>query len=179
MVNRSTLDPLEEARALVKLRYTRTRSLKPPMKAIGLSADRIQRKAGAGKLPPLKLLQARWREIVGHQIYRFSQPEKISANRDGRILTLRVLPQAAPLVQHQCETIRQRVSVAAGGDITAIRIVQGPIVRGAETVTYRPRARPLTPEETALLEAGAGRITDPRLRAAIVALGKAVLSAEM
>ena len=37
----------------------------------------------------------------------------------GRVLTLRVLPQAAPMVQHQSETIRQRVSVAAGGDSAA------------------------------------------------------------
>jgi hypothetical protein len=178
MVTRSTLDPLEEARALVKLRYTRARALKPPMKAVGISADRIQRKSGAGKLPPLKLLQARWKEIAGGQIYRFSHPEKISATKDGRILTLRVVPQAAPLVQHQSETIRQRVSVAAGGDITAIRIVQGPISRGAETVTYRPRARPLTPAEAEIVETGARRIDNPRLRAAIVALGKAVLSAD-
>jgi hypothetical protein len=178
MVTRSTLDPLEEARALVKLRYTRARALRAPMKAVAIPADRVGRRSGAGKLPPLKLLQARWREIAGEQIYKFSHPEKISASGDGRVLTLRVIPQAAPLVQHQSETIRQRVSVAAGGDITAIRIVQGPIQRGAETVTYRPRARPLTPDEAQALETEAGRIENPRLRAAIVALGKAVLSAE-
>jgi hypothetical protein len=178
MVQRSTLDPLEEARALVKLRYTRARALKPPMKALAISADRVGRKSGTRKLPPLKLLQARWREIAGDQIYRFSHPEKISASKDGRILTLRVVPQAAPLVQHQSETIRQRVSVAAGGDITAIRIVQGPISRGAETIAYRPRARALTPDEADSLDSIARRIDDSRLRTAIVALGKAVLSAD-
>ena len=178
MVTRSTLDPLEEARALVKLRYTRARALRAPMKAVAIPADRVGRKSGAGKLAPLKLLQARWREIAGEQIYKFSHPEKISASGDGRVLTLRVIPQAAPLVQHQSETIRQRVSVAAGGDITAIRIVQGPIQRGAETVTYRPSARPLTPDEAQALETEASRIENPRLRAAIVALGKAVLSAD-
>lgn len=178
MVTRSTLDPLEEARALVKLRYTRARALRAPMKAVAISADRVGRKAGTGKLPPLKLLQARWKEIAGEQLYKFSHPEKISASKDGRILTLRVLPQAAPLVQHQSETIRQRVSVAAGGDITAIRIVQGPIQRGAETVVYKPRSRPLTADEATLIEAGAQEIENPRLRAAIVALGKAVLTAD-
>lgn len=178
MVTRSTLDPLEEARALVKLRYTRARALRPPMKAVAISADRVNRKSGAARLPPLKLLQARWKEIAGEQLYKFSHPEKLSASKDGRILTLRVIPQAAPLVQHQSETIRQRVSVAAGGDITAIRIVQGPIQRGAETVAYRPRTRPLTPEEAALLDAGTREIENPRLRAAIVALGKAVLTAD-
>jgi hypothetical protein len=178
MVQRSTLDPIEEARALVKLRYTRARALRAPMKAIGIPADRVGRKVGSGKLPPLKLLQARWREIAGDQIWRFSQPEKISSSGDGRVLTLRVVPQAAPLVQHQSETIRQRVSVAAGGDITGIRIVQGPVARGADTVVYRPRSRPLTPEEVASVESGASKIENTRLRAAIVALGKAVLSAD-
>jgi len=178
MVTKSTLDPLEEARALVKLRYSRARALRPPMKAVAISADRVSRKSGAAKLPPLKLLQARWREIAGEQLYKFSHPEKISASKDGRILTLRVIPQAAPLVQHQSETIRQRVSVAAGGDITAIRIVQGTIQRGAETLAYRPRARQLTPEEAVMLDAGARQIENPRLRAAIVALGKAVLTAD-
>lgn len=178
MVQRSTLDPIEEARALVKLRYSRARTLRPPMKPLALSADRISRKSGGAKLPPLKLLQARWKEIVGDQIYRFSHPEKLTASKDGRILTLKVVPQAAPLIQHQSETIRQRVSVAAGGDITGIRIVQGPVSRGAETVAYRPKARPLTPAEAESLESKAERIENPRLRAAIVALGKAVLSAE-
>ncbi len=178
MVQRSTLDPLEEARALVRLRYARARALRAPMKPLSVAADRVGRKTGSSKLPPLKLLQARWREIAGDQLYRFSHPEKLSSSKDGRILTLRVVPQAAPLVQHQSETIRQRVSVAAGGDITGIRIVQGTISRGAETVTYRPKARPLTKDEAETLESGAGKIENTRLRAAFVALGKAVLSAD-
>jgi hypothetical protein len=178
MVQRSTLDPLEEARSLVRLRYSRARALKPPLKKLGLAADRIGRKQGMGRLPPLKLLQARWREIAGDQIYRFSHPEKLSSSKEGRILTLRVVPQAAPIIQHQSETIRQRVSVAAGGDIIAIRIIQGPISRGAETVAYRPPPRKLTQAEAQSLDTDAQRIENPRLRAAIVALGKAVLSAE-
>lgn len=178
MVKRSTLDPLEEARALVKLRYSRARALRAPMKTLAVTADRVGRKSGAAKLPPLKLLQARWREIAGEQLYRFSQPEKLSSSKDGRILTLRVVPQAAPLVQHQSETIRQRVSVSAGGDITGIRIVQGPISRGAETITYRRKSRDLTHAEAQTLESGASRIENTRLRAAFVALGKAVLSAD-
>lgn len=178
MVKRSTLDPLEEARALVRLRYSRARTLRPPLKKLGVAADRLGRKQGTAKLPPLKLLQARWRDIAGDQIYRFSHPEKLSSTKDGRILTLRVVPQAAPIIQHQSETIRQRVSVAAGGDITGIRIVQGPISRGAETVAYRPPPRKLTPAEAESLNDDASRIENPRLRAAIVALGKAVLSAD-
>lgn len=178
MVHRSSLDPLEEARALVKLRYSRARALREAMKPLALSADRVSRKTGSSRLPPLKLLQARWRQIAGEQIWRFSHPEKLSATKDGRVLTLRVIPQAAPLVQHQSETLRQRISVAAGGDITGIRIVQGPIQRGAETIAWRRPPRALTQDEKAVIDAKAGPIENPRLRAAIVALGKAVLSAD-
>lgn len=178
MVQRSTLDPLEEARALVKLRYSRARAVRASMKQLGLTADRVSRKAGSAKLPPLKLLQARWRQIAGDQIWRYSQPEKLTSTKDGRVLTLKVIPQAAPLVQHQSETLRQRISVAAGGDITAIRIVQGPIQRGAETIAWRRPPRALTADEKAVIDSKAAPIENPRLRAAIVALGKAVLSAD-
>lgn len=176
MVSFTNLDPIAEARAQVKLRYSRARPVRAPMKPLGLAAQRVGRKVGTAKLPPLKQLQLNWREIAGEQIWRFSQPEKISASKDGRILTLTVLPQAAPLIQHQSEVIRQRVSVAAGGDITGIRIVQGP-VRRTGPAEYRRRWRDLSRAEKAEIAASAAPIDNPRLRAAIVALGEAVLSA--
>ena len=128
-------------------------------------------------MPAIQMLQARWREIAGEQLWKFCRPEKLSGGKDGRVLTLRVLPQAAPMVQHQSETIRQRVSVAAGGDITAIRLVQGPLKSG-EAPKPRRVTRPLTPKERADLEASTASIQDERLRAAIVALGAAMLTAE-
>ncbi len=48
----------------------------------------------------------------------------------------------------------------------------GAVVTGVTT------DRPLTPDEAQALETEASRIENPRLRAAIVALGKAVLSAD-
>jgi hypothetical protein len=177
MVIRSSLDPIEEARARVRLRYMRGRAAKPPMAQIGLAAERLARKSGGKKLPPIQVLQARWREIAGEQLYKFCRPEKLSGGKDGRVLTLRVLPQAAPMVQHQSETIRQRVSIAAGGDVTSIRLVQGALKTG-ETPKPRRMARPLTAKERAELEASTANIADDRLRAAIVALGAAMLTAE-
>ena len=94
----------------------------PGIPQIGLAAERLGRKVGAKKLPAVQVLQRRWREIVGEKLYPFCRPEKITGGKDGRVLTLRVIPQAAPIVQHQVETIRQRVSVSAGGDIIAIKI---------------------------------------------------------
>lgn len=178
MVTRSTLDPLEEARALVRLRYLRGKAARSPMKRVGLAAERLGRKSGATKVPPLTVIARRWREIAGEQLYAWCQPAKLSHSKEGRVLTLTVLPQAAPLVQHQSETIRQRVSVALGGDIVAIRLVQGVIRREGTGNSPRRTHRPLTATEKLDVEARAARVEHPRLRAAIVALGTAVLSAE-
>lgn len=176
MVRFTSLDPIAEARAQVKLRYSRARPVRAPMKPLGLTAQRVGRKAGTAKLPPLKQLQLNWREIVGEKLWRWCHPEKISGTKDGRILTLMVPSQAATLIQHQSEIIRQRVSVAAGGDITGIRIVHGPVRRSGPG-EYQRRWRNLSTTEKAEIAAHAGPIDNPRLRAAIVALGEAVLSA--
>jgi hypothetical protein len=177
MVTRSSIDPIEEARARVRLRYMRGRAVKQPMAQIGLAAERLTRKVGGKKMPAIQMLKARWREIAGEQLYKFCRPERLSGGKDGRVLTLRVLPQAAPMVQHQSETIRQRVSVAAGGDVTAIKLVQGALT-SAEAPKARRVVRQLTPKERAELEASTVGIEDKRLREAIVALGAAMLTAD-
>lgn len=147
------------------------------MRQIGLSAERIGRKSGAKKLPPIQILRQRWREIAGEQLYKYCRPERLSGGKDGRVLTLLVVPQAAPMVQHQSETLRQRVSVSAGGDITAIKIKQGAL--GNEPAKpMRRKTRPLTRAEREALQESAARIQDDKLRAAIVALGEAMLTAE-
>lgn len=177
MVTRSSLDPIEEARARIRLRYQRATRAHPGMRQIGLSAERIGRKSGAKKLPPIQVLRQRWREIAGEQLYKYCRPERLSGGKDGRVLTLLVVPQAAPMVQHQSETLRQRVSVSAGGDITAIKIKQGAL--GNEPAKpMRRKSRPLTRAEREALQESAARIQDDKLRAAIVALGEAMLTAD-
>ena len=175
MVKRSSIDPIAEAQARVRLRYMRGRQETRHLKPIGMKIDRITRKAGAKKQPPLKLLQSRWREIAGEKLYQFCRPERLSGGKAGRVLTLRVMPQAAPLVQHQAETIRQRVSVAAGGDITSIKLVQGALSDG-KAPTPKRRIRALTPQERAELEASLTGVEDKKLRSALLALGTAMLT---
>lgn len=162
----------------MRLRYMRATRAHSGMRQIGLAAERIGRKSGAKKLPPIQVLRQRWREIVGEQLYKYCRPEKLSGGKDGRVLTLRVLPQAAPMVQHQSETLRQRVSVSAGGDITAIRIVQGALQSQEHKVLRRRKTRPLTAQERKALEDRVSGIADKKLRDAIVALGEAMLTAE-
>ena len=72
--------------------------------------------------------------------------------------------------------IRQRVSVTVGGDITAIKILQGHF--GAPLKTPKSKPVPLTNEQRDALIESARKIEDKNLRDAIVALGEAVLTAE-
>lgn len=176
MVKRSNLDPLAEARARVKLRYTKTKPIHPGPKTIGTAAMRLARKKLPAKAATLSRLKVNWTDIVGEQLARLCRPEKLTPAKGGRRLTLMVIPAAAGLVQHQSEIIRQRVSVAAGGDITAIKIIQGQI-SGARQLSTATQI-PLTDEQREALLQSTREIDDAQLRAAIVALGEAVLSAD-
>lgn len=177
MVKRSSLDPLEEARARVKLRYAKAKPVHPGPGTIGKAAMRLTRKALPKSGATLSRLKVQWPDIVGEQLARLCRPEKLTPAKGGRRLTLTVIPAAAGLVQHQSEMIRQRVSVAAGGDITAIKILQGPF--GAAPRRQKPaRSVPLTPEQRDALVASAQTIDDKKLRDALLALGEAVLTAE-
>ncbi|MEL7056656.1 MAG: DciA family protein [Pseudomonadota bacterium] len=176
MVKRSSLDPLEEARARVKLRYAKAKPVHPGPGTIGKAAMRLARKKMPTKAPTLSRLKVQWREIVGEQLARLCRPEKLTPAKGGRRLTLTVIPAAAGLVQHQSEIIRQRVSVAAGGDITAIKLLQGHF--GPTPTRSAQKQIPLTPEQRDALLASAQSIDDEKLRAALVALGEAVLTAE-
>ncbi len=176
MVKRSSLDPLEEARARVKLRYAKAKPVHPGPGTLGKAAMRLTRKALPKKGATLSRIKVQWPEIVGEQLARLCRPEKLTPAKGGRRLTLMVIPAAAGLVQHQSEMIRQRVSVAAGGDITAIKILQGHFDKAQSH--FKAKVRPLTPEQKEALIASAQSIEDEKLRDAIVALGEAVLTAE-
>lgn len=145
----------------------------PP--SAGALALKVFRKALAEAGPSLTALEAEWPAIVGEKLAAVTRPGKLVQGKRGRELTIHTLPAAAILVDHQSETIRQRVSLAAGGDIVRVRIVQGlPAARAAPQPA--PQLRALTPEEMAQLERDAALFDDPGLRAAIVALGTTMLT---
>ncbi len=175
MVKRSDLDPIEEARARVRLRYAKTKPIHPGPPAFSVLANRLTRKALPKGAPSLARLQVNWKQIVGEHLARLCYPEKIGTARGGRRLTLRVVPAAAGLVQHQSEIIRQRVSVAAGGDITEIRLQQRALADSAWKDRSRPTAPALTPAEIAALSEDCAGIDDAPLRAALIALGEVLL----
>ena len=174
---RRTLNPIDEARARVALRYRRARGLAPPPPGIGDLATRLARNVLPEKANSLDALKARWVEVVGPRLAKMCAPEKASSGKGGRTLTLRVLPAAAPLVQHQSRDLIQKIELAGCGKFAAIKLSQGPLP-GTGGVAPAKRRRALTADELAWLEDSVRPIEDPALRAATMALGKAVLSAE-
>ena len=179
MVNRSSLDPIEEARARVRLRYQRAKPVAGAPRSVGADIMKVARAKLPDKGPAIGRLKLQWAEIVGPSLARVCEPEKIGASvkGKGRTLTLRCIPAAATMVQHQSEQIRQRVSVSLGGDVLDVRIVQGPLKQSAP-VQLRKKSRPLTAEERESLLASVAMIEDEQLKKAVLALGEAVLTSE-
>lgn len=171
----SSLDPIEEAQAKLKLRHMRAKSLRPPGKSIGFVSQRIVRKLlkTNEKTPNITKLKMHWQEIVGEELSKYCFPEKLTGSKLNRTLTLKVVPAAAPIIQHQSEMILSRVKISYGGSISRIKLLQGPLN------TYRPPSRkpprPLTSDESAYLDNSVAGIEDQKLREALKRLGAAVI----
>ncbi|MEM7663549.1 MAG: DciA family protein [Pseudomonadota bacterium] len=169
------IDPIEEAMARAKLRQQRGKPVRRKRPPIGADARRILRKhASKGGGSSLSKLQTNWTHIVGEDIARICFPMKLTGTKVGRTLTLRVIPAAAAIIQHQEETVRERISVAAGGNVTRLKLEQGTLP-GQKPVPNKQRRR-LTDAEEADLQDRVANIESPSLKAAIVALGRAVLA---
>lgn len=130
-------------------------------------------------------LQGRWREIVGVELARRTEPTKLVKSRlgGGATLELRVEGPSAAIIQHRASDILERVNLFLGaGAVAKLRIVQGPLrslaKRGGGSAPDRKRARgPLdAAEEQALAESLAG-FADGPLKDALSRLGREVMRA--
>ncbi|MEM9740436.1 MAG: DciA family protein [Pseudomonadota bacterium] len=177
MVKLLANDPIAEARARVALRYRRAKPIHRGAPTLGQAAAKFARRSlpepGAG----LARLKAQWRDVVGEDLAKYCAPEKLSGKKTERVLTLRVIPQAAPIIQHQAEQIRSRLKTAAGGHVAKLKIVQGPLPGTPASKPADVRRRTITPTELSALERAVAEIDCPRLRAATISLGKAMVSA--
>jgi hypothetical protein len=129
-------------------------------------------------------LQARWREIVGAELARRTEPTKLVKSRlGGATLELRVEGPSAAIIQHRASDILERVNLFLGaGAATKLRIVQGPLrslaKRGGAVMADRKRLRaPLdAAAEQALAESLAG-FAEGSLKDALSRLGREVMRA--
>ena len=91
---------------------------------------------------------------------------------------MRVEGPAAVELQHESPHVIERLNTYYGYQaVTAIKIVQGPLVRGPQT-SERPSVGPLPPAAEAGLQREVGQVEDEHLRDALVRLGRGALAAK-
>jgi hypothetical protein len=167
------LDPrLEEAaaRALESCRAKPVRKPNPPR--AGQLAAKIVRpmvKGGASAGKSLGELRRQWADIVGEKDARVTEPDKLAGGKAGRVLTVKVAGSAAPFIQHKIPMLLERCNLA-GADLKDIKLIQGVVARPAANV--RPLRMPLSADEERLLESALAPIGSPRLKAALLRLGR-------
>lgn len=166
----------EETAEILRRRRTRPpiRPAPPAGKSLAPLIKQLDAKFGQGP----GLLQARWREIVGEQLARHTEPVKIIKSRTGpSTLELKVAGPAAALIQHQAPQIMERVNLLLGKDtIGKLRIVQG-VLRPRETpAPLKRRAKgPLDAASEKHLADSLAAQPDTPLKTALIKLGREVM----
>ncbi len=178
LMARRPLPDLEETRQILAHRRSRPAPRPPP--PAGRALNKLIRDLDARFGQGPGALQARWREIVGEQIARRTEPVKLVKGRNGAgaALEIRVAGPAAALIQHQAPEILSRVNLFLGsGAVERLRIVQGPLRPLAPTPAQTPRRRPapLDAAQEAELSESLAEAPDGPLKAALLALGRGVL----
>ena len=169
--------PAEAAEILARKR-TRPQHRPQPVAGRGLSKLLKELDAKYGQGPGA--LQARWREIVGVELAKRTEPVKLTKPRGGGpgALEIRVAGASAALIQHQAHEIVSRVNLFLGeGAVNKLRIVQGPLRNAAsvEPKTARKRTAPLDAAREAELARSLENAPDGPLKAALLRLGRGVM----
>ncbi|MBI1200005.1 MAG: DUF721 domain-containing protein [Phenylobacterium sp.] len=175
-MSRRQLPTTEEALRILAERRTRPQRRAPPPagRALNRYVKDLDAKYGQG----VGGLSARWREIVGPEIARRTEPVKLVKGRAGgpSSLEIRVAGPAAAIVQHQAHDILARVNLFLGAEaVQKLRIVQGPLRRTEPPPPPRRRPAPLDAAQEAGLAEGLADVPDGKLKAALMALGRGVL----
>ncbi|MDB5447796.1 MAG: hypothetical protein JWQ97_3113 [Phenylobacterium sp.] len=174
---RRRLPSPEEAVAILTAKRTRPQRRPPPPagRALSKTLRELDAKFGQGS----GALVARWREIVGADVARRTEPVKLVKGRNGgpSSLEIRVAGPSAALIQHQAHEILARVNLFLGAEaVQKLRIVQGPLrAQGEAAAPARKRAMPLDAAQEASLAAALGAAPEGALKEALLRLGRAVL----
>ncbi|MBW8814929.1 MAG: DUF721 domain-containing protein [Caulobacterales bacterium] len=175
---RRPLPSTEDALRILTAKRTRPQRRPPPPVGRKLTAylKELDGRFGQGA----NGLMARWREVVGPEIARRTEPVKLTRARGGgpSSLEIRVAGPAAAIIQHQAHEILARVNLFLGADaVQKLRIVQGPLQRAetAPPALAKRRAVPLDAAAEAELARSLAEAPDGRLKDSLAALGRAVL----
>lgn len=171
-----------EARRILAAMRTRPMPGPPPVAGRALTGPlkALEHRFGEG----MDALQARWREVVGAELARRTEPVKLIRPRlgDSAVLEIRVEGPSAAIVQHRASDLIARVNLFLGPGVAGkLRIVQGPL-RGparrhsAPLPLHRRRLRaPLDAAAEQRLADSLRDLPEGRLKDALLRLGREVL----
>ncbi|MFC3068589.1 DUF721 domain-containing protein [Phenylobacterium soli] len=175
MARRSLPSPQEALRILAEKRTRPPRRPPPPAgRSLAPVLKELDAKFGQGA----GALQARWREIVGPEIARRTEPVKLTKGRGSTpsSLEIRVAGPSAAIIQHQAHEILARVNLFLGADaVQKLRVVQGPLRLTPESAKPPRRAQPLDAAAEAKLAKGLAEAPDGPLKQALMKLGRGVM----
>jgi len=164
---------MEEEAAAARLAMRRAKPIPPPPRSMGAAVTRalapILKQAG----PAPATLAERWAEIVGPRLAKVTEPIKVTRSKSGSTIVVRAPSAAAPVILHAQKDILERVSLATGANVTALRIVHTEAAATAKDVRDQPRALSGA-ERLAIRKAAEEKAQSPALRDALAALGEAV-----
>jgi hypothetical protein len=173
---RRRLPTAQEAAAILAAKRTRPQRRPPPPAGRALNATLRELDARFGQGPGA--LTARWKEIVGADVARRTEPVKLVRGRNGgpSSLEIRVAGPSAALIQHQAREILARVNLFLGAEaVQKLRIVQGPLRAQPEATAPRKRAVPLDAAKEAALARSLADAPAGPLKDALMRLGRGVL----
>jgi hypothetical protein len=174
---RRSLPTVQEALRILSEKRTRPQHRPPPPAGRSLAPviKQLDAKFGQGA----GALQARWREIVGPEIARRTEPVKLTKGRAGApsSLEIRVAGPSAAIIQHQAHEILARVNLFLGAEaVQKLRVVQGPLRLKPEPARATSRrVQPLDAAQEAELAKELAEAPDGPLKQALLTLGRGVL----
>jgi hypothetical protein len=175
-MSRRTLPSPQEALQILAQKRTRPQRRPPP--PLGRALARTLREFDAKFGQGAGALTARWREIVGPEIARRTEPVKLTKGRNGgpSSLEIRVAGPSAAIIQHQAHEILGRVNLFLGAEaVQKLRIVQGPLQHHPGPRAAVRRLPPLDAAAEAKLAGDLAAAPDGKLKSALMALGRGVL----
>jgi hypothetical protein len=164
--------------ALRILTQKRTRPPRRPPPPAGRSLAPVLKDLDAKFGQGAGALQARWREIVGVDVARRTEPVKLTKGRGGQpsSLEIRVAGPSAAIIQHQAPQILARVNLFLGAEaVQKLRVVQGPLRHQPEPARLARRAQPLDAAQEAALARDLAAAPEGPLKQALIKLGRGVL----
>lgn len=160
--------PVRETDAAEALAAHRGRAPIQAAPKAGRAASALVRALAPSGAMGLSELKRRWADLASEPFASKTEPDALAAG----ILTLRVPSALAPLVQQQIPLLIQRLQLG-GAKIREIRIAQRLAAKRRKS-NVAPARHEISAAEDAALQAALAGVDDPKLKTALLRLGRAV-----